>query len=319
MLHIIFLILKIIGILILVLLGILVLLICSLLFTPLRYRVYAGCPGSLSKITIKGNFHFFFHLIRGKILYENEDLNWEVYAAWKKFGGNEEERQSTEDEFFSTEDEAEKHITEDQSRKSEEPQKAEEWRKTEEPHKAEEPQKVEESHKAEEPQKAEEPRKAERTRNPGKKQKSNLFQKIKYTFRKMCDKIKSLSEKKELAEAFVTDEAHKKPFSKGKQEIGKLLRRIKPGRVSGDIRFGFEDPAWTGYVLAGAAVIYPLFEDAILFQPEFEQKVLEGKLQAVGKIQLYVFVLFAWNMLWSKPVRQTIRDIWRVKDHVRSK
>lgn len=136
-----------------------------------------------------------------------------------------------------------------------------------------------------------------------------FFEKIKYTFTQICDKIKALLRKKEVLTAFLTDEVHQRAFGKGVRELKKLLFRMRPKKIFGELRFGFADPSYTGRALAGLCMLSAIWEDPIVFHPDFEQKILDGNLTVRGAIRMLPTMVLAWNMLWNRDVRKTIRDI----------
>lgn len=154
----------------------------------------------------------------------------------------------------------------------------------------------------------------------GSKEKAGIFSKIKCTIRSICDKIKhiiskvtstaeSVSDTKERIIKELEDPAHQKAFTKVKKELGKLLRRWKPKTLKGAVHFGFEDPYHTGQVLALLSMIYPFLGGNLSVDPDFEQRILEGKLKIAGKIAIIPLVCFLWNLIWCKAVRQTYHDI----------
>ncbi len=144
-----------------------------------------------------------------------------------------------------------------------------------------------------------------------------FFEKIKYTFDRMCAKIRILLEKKEIVTGFLTSEIHQSAFQKCLAELKKMLFRLRPRRVAGEIRFGFEDPSLTGRVLAGLSMAFPYWGDHVRCSPDFEEKVLEGRLSVGGSLRLLPAAAMGWNLLWSRNVRRTIRDAIRLAARLR--
>lgn len=144
-----------------------------------------------------------------------------------------------------------------------------------------------------------------------------FFEKIKYTFDRMCAKIRILLEKKEIVTGFLTSEIHQSAFQKCLAELKKMLFRLRPRRVAGEIRFGFEDPSLTGRVLAGLSMAFPYWGDHVRCSPDFEEKVLEGRLSVGGSLRLLPAAAMGWNLLWSRNVRRTIRDARRLAARLR--
>ena len=137
--------------------------------------------------------------------------------------------------------------------------------------------------------------------------------KIKYTFQKICANIKSLTKKKEKLQRFLTNEIHKKAFSRTIKELKRLLRYLRPKKLEGNIEFGFQDPAHTGYLLAGISIIYPLIGEYVDIRADFEHEVLNGSLLAEGKLRLLYVLIPAWNLFFDRNVKVTYRHLRRFK------
>ena len=97
LLHIIFLILKIIGCILLVILGLLVLLILFALFLPLRYIAECNCDGGLSSLDVYSRLYILFHLFGADIRYKEEKLTWNFHIAWKHFSSEQSEEEGKSD------------------------------------------------------------------------------------------------------------------------------------------------------------------------------------------------------------------------------
>jgi len=113
-----------------------------------------------------------------------------------------------------------------------------------------------------------------------------VCEKIKCTFEKFCDRIRLLKKKKGRLVEFVHDETHRRAFSKVKKELFWFLGKLKPGKVEIKVRYGFEDPYYTGKVLAGLSILYPFLGDSTEIIPDFEHKVLDGGVCVKGRIRL---------------------------------
>lgn len=311
MLHIIGLILKIIGILLLVILGIIVVLLCTILFVPIKYDVKAAFPGKVEELSADGKVTWLLHLIRADISYKEKELKWKVRAAWFKFGSDVEEKPVKEET------------------KKAEPPKVEEPKpespKVEKP-KAEPPK---QKPPKQEPPK-QEPSKTKNIKDDSpkveakkenvfvtiKKKVQDIFEQIKCTFQKICDKIREGIEIKDKILSFLEEKTHKAAFSKVIKELVWIKRmiRIKGGHIH--LRFGFEDPSLTGKVLAGLSVLYPFLGDNMNIQPEFEEVCMEGDVHLKGHIRLIHLIMMALKLLLDKNVRKTFKDAMELKDQL---
>ena len=312
MLHILILILKIIGIIIAVILGILLLLIAIFLFAPVHYEVQGRCDGDLGSLKGKVQITWLLRLIRADILYKNGKMKWRLRLAWIKRGNTgtgkkqkevqtlqkqaekaeiSEMKEAEKTEIFGPEEEEASHTVRQKSAHVPESEK----RKTENG--------IPEKEKS-----------VDSEKNGSFYQRIlSWIQKIKCTFRKLCDKIKALSGKKEKLEEFLRDEVHKGAYHKCKKEFFRLMKHLKPKKADVRIIYGFDDPYYTGQALAVFSVLYPFVGGCISVTPDFEHQVLKGSAYLKGKIYLWHFVQSGWKLIWNRNVRQTYHDIRNFK------
>ena len=298
MLHILLLILKIIGIILLVILGIVLFAIIDILFAPAYYKVEAETPDGVEKLSASAKAHWFFHLATAYIIYKNKKTKWQVRFFWKVWNSedkkaDDELKEAQQPEVDGLEEErlAEEHFAEESCE--------------------EEVETIQEDiPQFEEEDNEEIPRKEKAQAKP---KKENLFQKIKYTIQRICDKLKALWEKKEKIEDFLNDENHKIAFEKCKKEILVLAKRIRPRTIKGRIHFGFKDPYNTGRVLAILSVLYPFYGDRIQIEPDFEDEVLEGNIHAKGHIRGIHLLIIVCRFLFDQNIKNTYKDYKALK------
>ena len=132
---------------------------------------------------------------------------------------------------------------------------------------------------------------------------------IKCTIQKICGKIGTLSEKKDKILDFLTDEVHRTAFVKVKDEVFWLLLKLRPKKLLGRIRYGFEDPCLTGKLLAGFSIAYPFLGDHLKICPDFERRILKGNFEASGRLRVSYFVKLVWSLVWCREVRMTYRHV----------
>ena len=306
MLHIIFLILKILGLVLLAAVGIIILLLAAFILLPARYTAAASWDGTMDSLRWRVKFHWLIHLISGEAVYENGRLIWRFRTAWKHFDSTSgyKKTSSAAPERIRTSAEKTAGSTEDLKDTARPVKQKPEAGKEQEP-------------EAEKEQKA----KTQKTVSDKKKEKkisfsekiSAYWDKIKYTFKKLYDNIKALAKKKETLRRFLTNEIHKNAFLKAVKELKRLLRRLCPEKLEGDIEFGFEDPAYTGYLLAGISLIYPMAGEFLNIRADFENKVLKGSVLAAGKLRLLYILIPAWNLFFDRNVKITYRHIKKFK------
>lgn len=302
MLHFFLLILKIIGWILLAILGILVLLVCVVLFVPVRYELDGKCNGTIDMLDVRFRFSFLLHFLAGTVCYTEGKPTWNLRIAWKRFVNQDTELQETplkksEDSESSVNDAKDEEIN-----VPEEPIKNEESVTKETVSK----ETVSNAGKSEATDKAlDQTGKVKKTVS----KKESVLDKIEYKYKKIRDKLCEIARKKEKAMGFLTNEIHQAAFLKVISELKRLLLRLRPQKIMGEIEFGFDDPAWTGQVLAGISILYPYFADCFQVIPDFEEKKLRGQLEIKGKISAKNFAVLGLRVILDKNVRMTLRHI----------
>ena len=311
MIHILFLILKIIGWILLFLLAILLLLILTILFYPGKYRFSAKGENTPDTLVADGKVSWLFHLISGSASYEHGELQWKLRLAWKKFASSKEEQNETSEKSVAP-DPLEKEPLEDEKKseiKDNPPEKDVKIEKASEKEpKIENGSNIEKEPGIEKESGTEKTKVREERRSESVQTESKL-KKIKYTFQKLCGTIKKAGEKKEFLTAFLTYEKHQRAFEAVKKELCHLLHVLKPKKLQANVTFGFSDPSWTGYMLAFLGSIYGLIGEYVQIQPDFEERKLEGNASAEGKIRVIYFAVPAWKLFWNKDVKITYKHI----------
>ena len=266
------------------------------------------------------------HLISGEVRYEGGPFDWHMRAAWKKFGDGTVGADGKDADATVAADNA--HISEQDDRAgkaaSEKAAVGAAVGAAEEAAKEAENTLEKPAHKTDSPPKSgpdpdirsttagttTSKSRTEREKISGVYEKfRKIPEKIKYTLRRICDKICTLKKKKDRIEAFFRNSTHQNAFSRLIKELKRLLHFLKPSAASMDLEFGFSDPAYTGYTLAGISMIYPMIGEHAQIRPDFEHKVLRGNVFIKGKIRILYGLIFAWNMFWDKNVRTTYRHI----------
>ena len=279
MLHILILILKILGIILLAILGIAILLLGVVLFVPVSYCFEAETPSGLGNLTLRGRASWLFRTAYAYLDYRDRKWDWQVRVLWKKF------RVDDKHEHSDIPDELPKTIDVDEV----------DTREVE--------------HAEPETSPADTPRK--KSKKKRKTKKPNLIEKIRYTIRDICDKIKQIIEKKNRIIEYISDEVHQAAFGRVTKETIALIRRLRPKKVKGEVRFGFKEPYDTGRVLAVLSVLYPFYGENIKIDPEFEEEVLEGSVVIKGRAHLFPFVVTICRLFLDENVKTAYKNFRR--------
>ena len=292
MLQVLLMILKILGILILVILGIILAVLLLVLFVPVRYRVDAafdGKPGGGVLVS------WLMHLVTVRVSYDGKATAL-VKVLWfrifdKTVWPAEEESTNTadradvqvgsvpEDEMDTiapiepvsvpkTVDSANTSVTSeaaDCSRKTESTTQRTAVSETQMPE-------VKES-----------------------EDKESFISKINNAYQQICGKVNAGQEKVEQVRTFLNDQENRKTIGLLWRQVKKLLRHVLPRKISGRVRFGFDDPATTGQILTYISPFYGLYAKTLKLEPIFEEKVLDGELHVKGHIRAATLL---WIVIW---------------------
>ena len=296
MLHFFLLILKIIGWMLLAILGILVLLVCVVLFVPVRYELDGKCNGTIETLDVKFRFSFLLHFLAGTVCYSEEKSTWNLRIAWKHFGNADTELRETP---IKRSIESESSVNETKNKEINIPEKT---------IKNEGTVSKDVSNKGTRKVTDKAPDQTGEVKKTVPK-KESILDKIEYKYKKIRDKLREIIRKKEKVLGFLTNEIHQAAFLKVVSELKRLLLRLRPQKIVGEIEFGFDDPAWTGQALAGISILYPYFADCFQVIPDFEEKKLRGQIEIKGKITAKNFVALGLHVILDKNVRMTLRHI----------
>ncbi len=163
-----------------------------------------------------------------------------------------------------------------------------------------------------------EPEKEGTEEEPGiteKVRKTGIIEKISGRIRSVGNKISAFKIKisKTMAKAawwrdFIFHERTKAAIALILREAKFLVRHVLPKRIRGRLRFGFEDPSVTGKILAFMGAAYPRHRNRVALTPVFENRtVIDGETEISGRIYLVVFAAAAVKIILSRNVRFVIR------------
>lgn len=306
MLHILFLILKILGIIIAIILGILVLILSILLFVPVRYEISVRCDGHLESLKAKAKITWLLHFIRGEAFYSEQCWKRRIRVAWKWLGKKQLRQEVKHKKPHQVQEEHVKASVASQTQNVKEIKKV---RETQNKRTEDSLKKESKSSKIPSPKEAKSTKKTRAEKKTISEKFRNKWERVKRRMQELCDKWKHFIEKKDVLERFLVEKNHKSAFRKLKKEFTFLLKKWKPQKLNLRVRFGFEDPSVTGYVLAGLAFIYPFWGENLCVEPEFEERIFKGSIDMKGKIRLSHLVVSVARLFVSKAVRVTYRDI----------
>ena len=128
----------------------------------------------------------------------------------------------------------------------------------------------------------------------------SVFKKFWFTVRNICAKIREWY-------GFLTSKTFKKAWEAVKTHGKIMLRHILPKKVSGYVRFGFDDPASTGQATGILGMFLPLIPEGRHVVPDFQEQCLEADVTAKGRIVLFVLVRHGFAIYRNKYVQRVIK------------
>lgn len=290
-------ILKWLGILLLVLLGLVLTVLLAVLFVPIRYEAEGSFKGEL---LAKGQISWLWRLFSIQAVYDGD-----TEVSLRIFGVKPSRKKETAERTEKTET-PDPVVTGSGKRPEEEMPVYESRPKAEAPA-SEKHQGTEEGIKEKVP--------AAGTKNAknGQKKKrvrQSLFQKIKVTFQRICGKLKTAEERWQKLMEFLEKEENKNTFRLLKRQVIRFFKHVLPGKVSGTVRFGFEDPYTTGRILTYISPFYGWYGRTIQVIPVFDEQVLDGELSLKGRIRIAT-LLFIGFQVWRDKNFRTLLKRWQ--------
>lgn len=299
--HILLLILKILGILILVIIGLVIVLLASVLFIPVRYSLDGN--KTENEVTAKIRFHWFLHIISFCGWYDGETFSTRL----RIFGIPLNSRKDTKED-----DEKGQAKGDKQSNKQTDTvdnTTSQKLLDTE----------THEDSSIEELSKSKQLSNDNKTKNKQTMKKhisiiekiKNFFRKLKYTWQKICDMLKTVCASTHTFLEFIQAETTKQAFVLTRGELKYLFKHLKPRKVKGELIIGFEDPSVTGQFLAATSLFYPFLGEKIKIYPNFENEVLEGNIRICGHMRSMHGLRTIWHLYRDKNIKQIIKRFQR--------
>ncbi len=339
MIHILFMIIKALGILLLVLLLLLLLVICTVLFLPLCYQAQLQKEEEgFACVKASGRVSWLFGAVALTASYEEQkpEVQFRLFGAspetWKqrlqKIRRGEASASRPEEDETENAPEAKPKAAE-QKTGTEEKQKPEEvTAKTQKaPARTEEQQKVLEQKEQPEPeQEPAAPKKSflerffgivehlpEKLLDFAGRLLQAVFRLLELPFRlaeKLEQKIQAgrrLKRKWENLKKFFRSKMFREALLHAKKEVLHFLKKAAPKKVTGTVTFGFDDPALTGETLGILGMVYGKLPKELSIRPDFEHEILRGNVQLKGSFQLVTAAGIALRLFRDQNLRKTIR------------
>lgn len=320
MIHILFMILKALGILILVLLLLVLLIVCTVLFLPFCYRAQVlKEEEGFACVKASGRVSWLFGAVALTASYEEQKPEAQILLfgasleTWKrrlkKIRRGEASVPRTE------ENETENALEAEKTAEQKAPDQKEKQQKV-----------IVQKEQPEQEQEPDAPKKSilerffgrieylpEKLLNLASRLLQTAFRLLELPFRlleKLEQKIQAgrrLKRKWESVKKFFRSKMFREALLHAKKEVLYFLKKAAPKKVTGTVRFGFNDPALTGETLGILGMIYGKLPKDLSIQPDFEQEILRGDVRMKGSFQAVTAAGIALRLFRDQNLRKTIR------------
>ena len=320
MIHILFMILKVLGILILVLLVLVLLIVCTVLFFPFCYRAQVlKEEEGFACVKASGRVSWLFGAVALTASYEEQKPEAQILL----FGASLE----TWKRRLKKIRRGEASVSRTEENETENALEAEKTAEQKAPDQKEKQQKVTaQKEQPEQEQEPDAPKKSilerffgrieylpEKLLNLVSRLLQTAFRLLELPFRlleKLEQKIQAgrrLKRKWESVKKFFRSKMFREALLHAKKEVLYFLKKAAPKKVTGTVRFGFDDPALTGETLGILGMIYGKLPKDLSVQPDFEQEILRGDVRMKGSFQAVTAAGIALRLFRDQNLRKTIR------------
>ena len=320
MIHILFMILKALGILILVLLLLVLLIVCTVLFLPFCYRAQVlKEEEGFACVKASGRVSWLFGAVALTASYEEQKPEAQILL----FGASLE----TWKRRLKKIRRGEASVPRTEENETENALEAEKTAEQKAPDQKEKQQKVTaQKEQPEQEQEPDAPKKSilerffgrieylpEKLLNLASRLLQTAFRLLELPFRlleKLEQKIQAgrrLKRKWESVKKFFRSKMFREALLHAKKEVLYFLKKAAPKKVTGIVRFGFNDPALTGETLGILGMIYGKLPKDLSIQPDFEQEILQGDVRMKGSFQAVTAAGIALRLFRDQNLRKTIR------------
>ena len=320
MIHILFMILKALGILLLVLLFLVLLIVCTVLFLPFCYRAQVlKEEEGFACVKASGRVSWLFGAVALTASYEEQKAEAQILL----FGASLE----TWKRRLKKIRRGEASVPRTEENETENALEAEKTAEQKAPDQKEKQQKVTaQKEQPEQEQEPDAPKKSilerffgrieylpEKLLNLASRLLQTAFRLLELPFRlleKLEQKIQAgrrLKRKWESVKKFFRSKMFREALLHAKKEVLYFLKKAAPKKVTGTVRFGFNDPALTGETLGILGMIYGKLPKDLSIQPDFEQEILRGDVRMKGSFQAVTAAGIALRLFRDQNLRKTIR------------
>lgn len=308
--------LSILGILLLTLLGVALVIILLILFFPVTYKAFGKKTSEDMQITAKANWLLGFFRIAysypepGKLLVKC--LFFTVYdSSAEKKNSSQKKKKKKKENASEKQESAEQNV----AKQSEKAQQSTDKMMAEPKNPVQCEDSPHEQKVTEDKGTGEEANQQEHfeipEENNGRLQ--QLFDKIRYTVKKICAKIKNILQNLSFYRELWKDPDTQGLLQHAGKRFGFIIKRLRPRKLQINAVIGTGSPDTTGYLYGIYGMLLSWLGKGINITPDFEQAVLEGDFQTAGHFTIGCVLFHSVRLLLDKRLRQLLDKIKQFK------
>lgn len=138
---------------------------------------------------------------------------------------------------------------------------------------------------------------------------AGVFHRIQKIAKRLWNIWRTIEDKAGKIRQIVCDKENQDLFFLILKQLKSLLTHIFPRRIRGKIYIGFEDPYTTGQAMAIAGLLCPVYKDSLEVIPSFDEPVLKGELRCSGRIRLFTLLVIGGKLAFNKRFRRLIKKL----------
>ena len=136
-----------------------------------------------------------------------------------------------------------------------------------------------------------------------------FFTRIRYTVRKICDKIKNILENIAFYKNLWNDPDTQGILKHAGKRFGHIWKRLRPRKLTVNATVGTGSPDTTGYLYGIYGMVLPKLGKGICITPDFEQAILEGDFKASGHFTAACVLFHSVRLLLDRRLRELLHKI----------
>lgn len=144
-----------------------------------------------------------------------------------------------------------------------------------------------------------------------------ILRTIKYTIMKIYDTILHGYENIHYYNELFHDERTLQAYRLCKKQLYSMWRNIKPRKLNVYLHVGNENPEATGEMMAFYGLVYPFIYQNVQIVPEFQQTIFEAKFDIKGRITVFIIIKVLLCVYFNKDVKYFLRMLKKEDSNVR--